>query len=50
MKEYRQIRADIKTALLLKKLSQMKNTSMIDYLDDLIVQVAKSEIQKLKNR
>ena len=50
MKEYRQIRANMKTALLLKKLSQMKNISMIKFLDDLIVNVANDEIQRLKNR
>ena len=50
MKEYRQIRANMKTALILKQLSEMKNISMIEFLDELIVKVAKDEIEKLKNR
>jgi len=49
MKEYRQIRANMKTALILKKLSEMNNTSMIKFLDALIVKVANDEIEKLKN-
>jgi len=49
MKKYRQIRANMKTALLLKKLSEIKNISMIEFLDELIVNVAKNEIEKLKN-